>query len=84
MSIHSLSYVKAHASELLRDVEYNPITITQNGEPTAVLVGAQAYQDTQNTLALLRMIAQGQQDIQAGNTKPLKKAFSDIREQASQ
>jgi prevent-host-death family protein len=69
-NIKSISYVKANAAEVLdrlRD-EREPMLITQNGEARAVLQDVQTYEDTQETLALLKLLALGQQDIAAGRT----------------
>ena len=83
-NIHSLSYVKANASRLLEEVEHAPVVITKNGEAKAVLQGVQAYQECQDTLALLRIIAMGQQDIDSGRTFPMEDVFTDIRKRAAE
>ncbi|MDE3148789.1 MAG: type II toxin-antitoxin system Phd/YefM family antitoxin, partial [Acidobacteriota bacterium] len=71
--IKPISYVKAHAAELLDRIteEREPIIITQNGEARAVLVDVHTYEESQETLALLKILAIGEKEIEAGTTYPL-------------
>lgn len=80
-SIKPISYLKQNTAEAVREVSesHNPMVITQNGEAKAVLMDIAEYEQTQETLALLKMIAQSKADYSAGEHKPVKKAFSDIR-----
>lgn len=80
-SIKPISYLKAHASELIRDVSDNQKTlvITQNGEAKAILQDVKVYEQTQESLALLKMLAQSNKSLKDGKVKPAKQAFSDIR-----
>lgn len=66
--IKPISYVKAHAAEILAELAQTgePMIITQNGEAKAVLQDVVSYEATQETLALLQIIAMGQKDIEAG------------------
>jgi PHD/YefM family antitoxin component YafN of YafNO toxin-antitoxin module len=41
-----------------------PLLITQNGEAKLVVQDVQSYEDTQQTLALLKILALGQKDIE--------------------
>jgi len=68
--IKPISYVKAHAAELLDRVneEREPIIITQNGEARAVLVDVHSYEESQETMALLKILAIGDKEIEAGET----------------
>ena len=68
-------------AEASRDVSVGQRTmvITQHGEAKAVLQGIVSYEQTQESLALLKMLAQSSKGIQAGRSKPVKKAFADIR-----
>jgi prevent-host-death family protein len=80
-SIKPISYLKSHTAEALRDVNegQRTIVITQHGEARAVLQDIASYEQTQESLALLKMLAQSSKSIQEGRSKPLKKAFSDVR-----
>ena len=46
-----------------------PLLITQNGEAKLVVQDVQSYEDTQQTLALLKILALGQKDIAQGKFK---------------
>ena len=80
-SIKPISYLKAHASELIRDVSDNQKTlvITQNGGARAILQDVRVYEQTQDSLILLKMLAQSSKSLREGKVKPAKHAFSDLR-----
>ncbi|MDZ7802752.1 type II toxin-antitoxin system Phd/YefM family antitoxin [Thiohalophilus sp.] len=80
-SVKPISYLKSHTAEVLRDVSEGQRTmvITQHGEARAVLQDIASYEQTQESLALLKVLAQSSKSIQEGRSKPLKKAFADIR-----
>lgn len=79
--IKPISYLKAHASELVRQLgeQREPMVITQNGEAKAVIQDIQSYQQTQETLALLKILALGNQQIETGGTQPAKDVIKRIR-----
>ena len=80
-AVKPVSYFKAHASEVIRDVVTNgkTVVITQNGEARVVVQGVQEYEQMQESLALLKMLAQGKKSLDEGHVKPASKAFSDLR-----
>ncbi|PLW81242.1 prevent-host-death protein [Kineobactrum sediminis] len=80
-SVRPISYLKSHTAEVLRDVSEGQRTmiITQHGEARAVLQDIASYEQTQESLALLKMLAQSSKSIQEGRSKPVKKAFADVR-----
>ena len=71
--VKPISYLKANAAEILTTLgeQREPLVITQNGEAKAVLQDVASYEATQETLALLKVLALGQQDVAAGKVKPL-------------
>lgn len=77
----SVSYVKAHLAEVLDQVResHDPITVTQNGVPSAVIIDHESYQRTRDALALLKLTAMGEKDVAAGRTIPQKQVFADAR-----
>jgi prevent-host-death family protein len=83
--IKPISYVKAHAAELLDRIadEREPIVITQNGEAKAVLVDVHSYEETQETMALLKILAIGEKQVGAGETYPIDKVIANLRERAA-
>ncbi|MCY4427251.1 MAG: type II toxin-antitoxin system Phd/YefM family antitoxin [Halieaceae bacterium] len=82
-SVKPISYLKSHTAEALRDVNEgkNTMVITQHGEAKAVLQDIASYEQMQESLSLLKMLAQSSKSIQEGRSKPLKKAFADVRKQ---
>jgi len=80
-SVKPISYLKSHTAEVLRNVREGPCTmvITQHGEARAVLQDIASYEQTQESLALLKMLAQSSKSIQEGRCKSIKKAFADVR-----
>jgi prevent-host-death family protein len=83
--IKPISYVKAHAAELLDRIteEREPIIITQNGEARAVLVDVHSYDETQETLIMLQILLNGKQEINAGKTYPLSEVIAEFRTRKS-
>lgn len=80
-NIKPVSYLKAHASEILRNLPEagGPMVITQNGEAKAVLQDVSTYEQTQETLALLKILALGDRQIDEGKTVSMDEAFEQIR-----
>ena len=66
--IKPISYLKANAAEVLDKLQENrqPLIITQNGEAKAVLLDLATYEATQETMALLKILALGKQQIEDG------------------
>jgi prevent-host-death family protein len=83
--IKPISYFKSHASELLDRIneEREPIIITQNGEARAVLMDVHSYEEMQETMALLQILAIGEKEIRSGKTYPLEDVIRDIRARQS-
>lgn len=79
-SIRPISYLKAHASEVIKDVNENHKTliITQNGEAKVVVQDVKSYEEMQDTLALLKILAISSNNIKSGKIKKSEKAFSSI------
>lgn len=71
--VKSITYLKANAAEVLKGLaeRREPLVITQNGEARAVLQDVASYEKTQETLALLKILALGAADVEEGRTKPL-------------
>ena len=79
--VKPISYLKAHAAQVLLHLaeQRQPMIITQNGEAKAVLQDVASYEETQETLALLKILALGNQDIEAGKTHPLADVVKRLR-----
>lgn len=80
-SIKPISYLKAHASEIIRDITENQKTlvVTHNGEARVVVQDVKVFERQQETLAMLKILAQSSQTFRKGGFKPLKQAFVNLR-----
>jgi prevent-host-death family protein len=79
--IKPISYVKAHAAELLERIqaEREPIIITQNGEARAVLVDIHSYEEQLETLNLLKAYMTVRQEEQTGESYSMDEAVAELR-----
>jgi prevent-host-death family protein len=79
--VKPISYLKANAAEVLLDLaeRREPMVITQNGEAKAVVQDIASYEQTQETLALLKLLALGNRDIEAGRTRPARAVIERLR-----
>ena len=80
--IKSISYLKVHASEIVRTLgeQREPLVITQNGEAKVVLQDIDSFEQTQETMALLKILALGSRQIEAGNVQPAADVIARLRE----
>lgn len=80
--IKPISYLKAHAAEIVRrlGMQGEPLVITQNGEAKAVIQGIQSYEQTQETLALLKILALGSGQVEEGKVHEAGESIRRIRE----
>jgi len=83
--IKPISYLKANAAEVLQELEdqRKPLIITQNGEAKAVLQDVVSYEEIQETLALLKILALGSQQVGRGEVTPLSEVAKRLRSKAT-
>ena len=69
--IKPISYLKAHAAEIVRNLsgQSGPLVITQNGEAKVVMQDIDSYEQTQETLALLKILALGTRQVEEGKVQ---------------
>lgn len=79
--VKPISYLKANAAEILRHLaeQREPLVITQNGEAKAVLQDVASFEETQETMALLKILALGNQDVAAGKAKAVADVVARLR-----
>ena len=82
-AVKPISYFKAHASEIIRQIsgKRETLVITQNGEAKAVVQDIRQYEETQESLALLKILALSSQSMEEGKTRSARESFRAIREQ---
>ena len=79
--VKPISYLKANAAEVLSQLNEcrEPMVITQNGEARAVLQDVASYQATQESLAMLKILALGNKQVERGRVKPLSTVLARLR-----
>ena len=79
--IKSISYLKAHAAEIVRHLgdTGEALVITQNGEAKAVIQDIRSYEQIQETMALLKILALGERQFEAGQVQPAADVFQRLR-----
>jgi prevent-host-death family protein len=79
--IKPISHLKAHAAEIMRQLGDGgePLVITQNGEAKAVIQDIASYEQTQETLAFLKILALGNRQIEEGRVSPAAEAIGRLR-----
>ena len=80
-AIKPISYLKSHASELIRNISSNQETliITQNGQAKVVVQDIKVYEQTQESLVLLKILAQSSMNLNKGDFKSVAKSFSELK-----
>lgn len=80
-AIKPISYLRAHASEVVRDVSENKKTmiITHNGEAKVILQDVKVYEKNQEAVALLKILALSGKNLQRGKYKTLNRTMKEIR-----
>ena len=79
--VKPISYLKANAAEVLTHLseQREPLVITQNGEAKAVLQDVASFEETQETLALLKILALGNQDVETGRVTAVADVMTRLR-----
>lgn len=75
--IKSVSYLKSHVADILNQINetHRPMIITRNGEAKAVLQDPDSYDRMRNAIGILKLIAQGEEDVKHGRTKTQEEVF---------
>jgi prevent-host-death family protein len=80
--IKPISYLKANAAAVVRQLaeQREPMVITQNGEAKAVIQDVASFEETQETMALLKILALGNRQIEEGKVIAAADAIRRLRE----
>lgn len=78
--IKPISYLKSHAAQIVKELgeSRRPMVITQNGEATMVVIDVKSYEERENTLALLKILAMGNGQIEQGKFRDAEDVFADM------
>ena len=79
--IKPISYFKANAAEIIEELGEvgEPMIITQNGEAKAVVQDIVSFEKKEETLALLKILALANRNIEEGRYRPAKDVFAELR-----
>jgi len=80
--IKPISYLKAKTAEVINEANENKraIIITQNGEAKVVIQDIKSYENMQNSINLLKLIVQSENDIENGNIINQEVMFEKLEE----
>jgi prevent-host-death family protein len=83
--VKPISYLKANAAEVLATLaeRREPMIITQNGEAKAVLQDVASFEENEATLALLKVLALGSQQVAEGKLEPAADVIARLRAKRS-
>ena len=78
--VKPISYLKSHTAEIVRDLTENrePMLITQNGEAKLVVMDVKSYEEQEETLALLKILALDNREIEQGKFRDAEDVFSEL------
>lgn len=74
-----ISDLRQNASDVVRGLSSSrePIFITQRGRAAAVMVSMEAYKTSQHELDILRLLARGEKEIEAGSGYEIEEVFQE-------
>jgi len=81
--VKPISYLKSHAADIIKDITDNrqPMLITQNGEAKLIVIDVKSYEEQQETLALLKILALGNREIEQGQFRPVSDVFAELNQE---
>ena len=81
--IKPISYLKSHAADIVKQLSqsHEPMLITQNGEAKLVVMDVCRYEEQEETMALLKLLALGSNEIEAGHFRAAEAVFADLDKQ---
>jgi prevent-host-death family protein len=84
-AVRPISYLKAHASELIRNITTTrqTLVVTHNGEAKVVVQDIRSFERMQETLALLKILTRSKQKITRGKAKSLDDTFTSLDKRIS-
>ncbi len=78
--VRPVTYLKSRAADLLKQINttHRPVIITQKGEAKAVLQDPESYENMRTAIGLLKLIAQGEEDVRFGRMSDQDNVFARI------
>lgn len=83
--VKPISYLKNHAAEIASTLADTgePLLITQNGEARLVVMDVASWEQQEQTLALLKLLALGNRQIEAGQHRDAESVLADLEPPAA-
>lgn len=84
--VKPISYLKSHAAEIVKNLSESrePMLITQNGEARLVVMDVRSYEENEETLALLKLLALGNREIEQGHFRSAAEIFAELEKEDAQ
>lgn len=78
--VKPISYLKSHTAEIVKDITESrePLLITQNGEAKLVVMDVKSFEEQEETLALLKILALGNHEIEQGKFRDAEDVFAEL------
>ncbi|UZE18359.1 type II toxin-antitoxin system Phd/YefM family antitoxin [Pseudomonas sp. B21-054] len=78
--IKPISYLKSHTAEIVKTITESrePLIITQNGEAKLVVMDVKSFEEQEDTMALLKLLAMGNREIEEGNFRDVEEVFTEL------
>ncbi|MBC3207074.1 type II toxin-antitoxin system Phd/YefM family antitoxin [Pseudomonas sp. SWRI111] len=78
--IKPISYLKSHTAEIVKTITESrePLVITQNGEAKLVVMDVKSFEEQEDTMALLKLLAMGNREIEEGKFDDAERVFSEL------
>lgn len=78
--IKPISYLKSHTAEIVKSITESrePLIITQNGEAKLVVMDVKSFEEQEDTMALLKLLAMGNQEIENGKFREIEDVFGEL------
>ncbi|WLI12281.1 MULTISPECIES: type II toxin-antitoxin system Phd/YefM family antitoxin [Pseudomonas] len=78
--IKPISYLKSHTAEIVKTITESrePLVITQNGEAKLVVMDVKSFEEQEDTMALLKLLAMGNREIEEGKFRDAEDVFAEL------
>lgn len=75
--VKPVNYLKSHAAEIIRDISENR-KLMLNGEAKLVVMDVRSHEEQEETLALLKILALGNREIERGDYRSANDVFAEL------
>jgi prevent-host-death family protein len=78
--VKPISYLKSHTAEIVKTIteSRDPLVITQNGEAKLVVMDVKSFEEQEDTMALLKLLAMGNREIEEGKFRSAEDVFAEL------